>query len=181
MACFVAAVLADWVVTWGYTLVTGRTAERMLFGLRIKIFAHLQRLSLDYYDRELGGRIMTRMTTDVEALSQLIQTGLINAVVGLLHLRRRVRVPRSSCRRRWRWPPRSSCRRCSLRHLVVPPALVGRLRPGPRLDRRRQRQPPGEPVGRAGDAGLRARGPQRRRASARSTSSTSATGSAPSG
>ena len=83
-ALFLAAVLVDWVVTWGYTLVTGRTAERLLYALRIKIFAHLQRLSLDYYDREMAGRIMTRMTTDVEALSQLIQTGLINAVVGFL-------------------------------------------------------------------------------------------------
>jgi ATP-binding cassette subfamily B protein len=79
---FLLAVLTDWVVTRGYTLITGRTAERMLFALRVKIFAHLQRLSLGYYDRELAGRIMTRMTTDVEALSQLIQTGLINAVVG---------------------------------------------------------------------------------------------------
>ncbi len=83
VAGFGVAVLLDWLVTWGYTRVTGVTAERMLFGLRVKIFAHLQRLSLGYYDRELGGRIMTRMTTDVEALSQLVQTGLINAVVGL--------------------------------------------------------------------------------------------------
>ena len=70
-------------MTWGYTLVTGRTAERLLYALRIRIFAHLQRLSLDFYDREMGGRIMTRMTTDVEALSQLLQTGLINAIVSL--------------------------------------------------------------------------------------------------
>src|SRR4029077_13269304 len=56
----------------------------MLFGLRIRIFAHLQRLSLDYYDRELAGRVMTRMTTDVEALSQLVQTGLITAFVSVL-------------------------------------------------------------------------------------------------
>ncbi len=83
-AFFGVTVLIDWVVTWGYTLVTGRTAERMLFALRIKIFAHLQRLSIGYYDRELGGRIMTRMTTDVESLSQLVQTGLINAVVGIM-------------------------------------------------------------------------------------------------
>ncbi|HEY1281679.1 MAG TPA: ABC transporter ATP-binding protein, partial [Acidimicrobiales bacterium] len=83
-AAFAVAVLLDWVVTWGYTLITGQTAERLLYALRVKIFAHLQRLSLDYYDREMAGRIMTRMTTDVDALSQLIQTGLINAVVGLL-------------------------------------------------------------------------------------------------
>ncbi|MEY2420268.1 MAG: ATP-binding cassette, subfamily bacterial [Acidimicrobiaceae bacterium] len=80
---FLFVALSDWLVTWGYTLVTGRTAERLLYALRIRIFAHLQRLSLDFYDRELGGRIMTRMTTDVEALSQLLQTGLINAVVSL--------------------------------------------------------------------------------------------------
>jgi ATP-binding cassette subfamily B protein len=83
-ALFAVAVLLDWGATWGYTFVTGQTAERLLYALRVKIFAHLQRLSLDFYDREMAGRIMTRMTTDVDALSQLIQTGLINAVVGLL-------------------------------------------------------------------------------------------------
>jgi ATP-binding cassette subfamily B protein len=80
---FLVAALADWFVVRGYTLVTGRTAERLLFALRVRIFAHLQRLSLDYYDRELAGRIMTRMTTDVEALSQLLQTGLVNAIVSI--------------------------------------------------------------------------------------------------
>jgi ATP-binding cassette subfamily B protein len=81
VACFAGVALLDWAVTWGYTLVTGRTAERLLLALRIRIFSHLQRLALDFYDRELGGRIMTRMTTDVEALSQLLQQGLIQAVV----------------------------------------------------------------------------------------------------
>lgn len=81
VACFAGVALLDWLVTWAYTLVTGRTAERLLLALRIRIFSHLQRLALDFYDRELGGRIMTRMTTDVEALSQLLQQGLINAVV----------------------------------------------------------------------------------------------------
>lgn len=83
VAAFALTVVVDWGVVWAYTSVTGRTAERMLYGLRVKIFGHLQRLSLDYYDAELDGRLMTRMTTDVEALSQLVQTGLINAVVGL--------------------------------------------------------------------------------------------------
>ena len=47
--------------------------------MRAKIFAHLQRLGLDYYDREMGGRILTRMTSDVDTLSQLLQSGLVNA------------------------------------------------------------------------------------------------------
>ena len=66
---------------WASARQTGLTAERLLLALRVRIFSHLQRLSVDYYDRELGGRVMTRMTTDVEALSSLLQTGLIQAVV----------------------------------------------------------------------------------------------------
>ncbi len=80
---FLLAALGDWLLTFLYTLVTGRTAERLLYALRIRIFSHLQRLALDFYDRELGGRVMTRMTTDVESLSQLLQQGLINAVVNV--------------------------------------------------------------------------------------------------
>ena len=82
-AGFLIVTALDWVDTWAYTRYTGRTAERMLFALRVRIFAHLQRLSVDYYDKEMAGRIMTRMTTDIEALSQLLQNGLINAVVSL--------------------------------------------------------------------------------------------------
>jgi ATP-binding cassette subfamily B protein len=83
-AAFFVAVTADWLLTWAYTRYTGRTAERLLLALRIRIFSHLQRLALDYYDREMAGRIMTRMTTDVDAFSQLLQTGLIQALVSLL-------------------------------------------------------------------------------------------------
>ncbi len=75
--------VADWGVTWAEVRYTGRTAERLLFALRVRIFAHLQRLSLDFYEREMAGRVMTRMTTDVDALSNLLQTGLINALVNL--------------------------------------------------------------------------------------------------
>ena len=82
-AGFLLVTLLDWLDTWAYTRYTGRTSERMLFALRIRIFSHLQRLSVDYYDKEMAGRIMTRMTTDVEALSQLLQNGLINAVVSI--------------------------------------------------------------------------------------------------
>ena len=85
-AAFLAVVVGDWLVVWAQQRYTGRTAERLLFALRIRIFAHLQRLGIEYYEQEMAGRIMTRMTTDVESLSTLLQTGLINAVVGLLTL-----------------------------------------------------------------------------------------------
>jgi ATP-binding cassette, subfamily B, bacterial len=77
-------VLLDWVATAAQILVTGRTGERLLYSLRVKTFAQLQRLGLDYYERELSGRIMTRMTTDVDALSTFFQTGLATAVVSIL-------------------------------------------------------------------------------------------------
>jgi ATP-binding cassette subfamily B protein len=79
-----AIVLADWVINIAETLVVGRNGERLLYGLRVKIFAHLQRLGLDFYERELSGRIMTRLTTDVDALSTFLQTGLISAVSAVL-------------------------------------------------------------------------------------------------
>jgi ATP-binding cassette, subfamily B, bacterial len=79
-----AIVLADWVVNIAETMVVGRNGERLLYGLRVKIFAHLQRLGLDFYERELTGRIMTRLTTDVDALSTFLQTGLITTVSSVL-------------------------------------------------------------------------------------------------
>jgi ATP-binding cassette subfamily B protein len=84
-AALAAAVVGtDWLVGVAQTRVTGRTGERLLYTLRVKTYAQLQRLGLDYYERELAGRIMTRMTTDVDALSNFLQTGLITAVVSLL-------------------------------------------------------------------------------------------------
>jgi ATP-binding cassette subfamily B protein len=79
-----AIVLADWVVNIVETMVVGRNGERLLYTLRVKLFAQLQRLGLDFYERELSGRIMTRMTTDVDALSTFLQTGLVTMVSSVL-------------------------------------------------------------------------------------------------
>ncbi|WP_053724306.1 ABC transporter ATP-binding protein [Streptomyces sp. WM6378] len=77
-------VAIQWLAQTGETRMTGRTGERVLYTLRLKIFAQLQRLGLDYYERELTGRIMTRMTTDVDALSTFLQTGLVTAFVSVV-------------------------------------------------------------------------------------------------
>ncbi|WP_030669827.1 ABC transporter ATP-binding protein [Streptomyces cellulosae] len=78
------AVGVQWAAQVGEIRMTGRTGERVLYALRLKIFAQLQRLGLDYYERELTGRIMTRMTTDVDALSTFLQTGLVTAFVSVV-------------------------------------------------------------------------------------------------
>ncbi|MGV9665015.1 ABC transporter ATP-binding protein [Nocardia niigatensis] len=73
-----------WLVASMSLVWSNRAGERVLFGLRVRSYAHLQRLGLDFYERELSGRIMTRMTTDIDALSTFMQTGLPDALVALL-------------------------------------------------------------------------------------------------
>ncbi|WP_245975840.1 ABC transporter ATP-binding protein [Amycolatopsis palatopharyngis] len=88
LAAAVGAVViaVDWFVIAAQTRVTARAGESVLYLLRVRSYAHLQRLGLDYYERELAGKIMTRMTTDVDALSTFLQTGLATAVVSVLTL-----------------------------------------------------------------------------------------------
>ncbi|MDQ1506516.1 MAG: ATP-binding cassette, subfamily bacterial, partial [Actinomycetota bacterium] len=81
---FAVVVLVDWWALWAGARWTGRLSERLLYSLRIKVFAHLSRLGLDFYEREMGGRILTRMTSDIEALSQLFQQGIVNLVASAL-------------------------------------------------------------------------------------------------
>jgi ATP-binding cassette subfamily B protein len=80
-AIFLFVTFADLIDEVGETFVTGRTAQRVMLSLRIRIWAQLQRLGLDYYEREMAGRIMTRMTTDVDQFEALIENGLLSALV----------------------------------------------------------------------------------------------------
>jgi ATP-binding cassette subfamily B protein len=69
---------------WGQARVTGRLASWVMNDLRIKVFRHLQRLSLDFFTEEKAGVLMSRMTSDVENLQQLLQDGLAQfAIQGL--------------------------------------------------------------------------------------------------
>jgi ATP-binding cassette, subfamily B, bacterial len=83
-AVFLVVTLADLIDEIGETFVTGRAAQRIMLSLRIRIWAQLQRLSLDYYESEMAGRIMTRMTTDVDQFESLIENGLLSALVSIV-------------------------------------------------------------------------------------------------
>jgi len=72
----VLAVVVSAIASGARVATTGRVASRIMFELRVRTFAHLQRLSLDYYTDEKAGVIMTRMTSDIESLQQLLQDGL---------------------------------------------------------------------------------------------------------
>ncbi len=56
--------------------VTGKLASRVMHDLRIRVFTHFQRLSLDFFTDEKAGVLMSRMTSDIENLQQLIQDGI---------------------------------------------------------------------------------------------------------
>ncbi len=84
--CGVAVVIAllTAVIERAQGIASGRAGETVLYQLRVRSFAHLQRLGLDYYESQQTGRILTRMTTDIDALSSFLQTGLISSVVSLV-------------------------------------------------------------------------------------------------
>ncbi len=83
---YLASVILHAVTSWGRVAWTARIAERLMYELRLRVFSHLQRLSLEFYTRERGGRIMTRMTSDIDALTALFQEGLVNLLVQALTL-----------------------------------------------------------------------------------------------
>jgi ABC-type multidrug transport system fused ATPase/permease subunit len=73
---FVVAGLANLLTSMAQTYFTGWTGERILADLRNKLFRHLQRLSLGYYERNRAGVVVSRLTNDVEALDQLVTDGV---------------------------------------------------------------------------------------------------------
>ena len=85
-AVFAAVSAYDWWDMWASAIATGKASERLLGALRVRVFAHLQRLGMDFYETELTGRILTRVTSDVDTLSALVQNGLLNAIVSLATL-----------------------------------------------------------------------------------------------
>ena len=81
---YLAAVAVTAVAQRAMVKTTGRLAAWVMHDLRVQVFAHLQRLGLDFYTDEKAGVIMTRMTSDIENLQQLLQDGLAQfAVQGL--------------------------------------------------------------------------------------------------
>ena len=83
---FVLAGVAAFALSGAQTYFTGWVGERGLADLRINLFAHLQRLSLGYYERNRTGAIVSRITNDVEALDQLVTDGVSSLVQNTLLL-----------------------------------------------------------------------------------------------
>jgi ATP-binding cassette subfamily B protein len=76
-AAFLGALLVEFVQEYASTLVTTRIGQRVMFDLRAQLFERLQRLSISYFDRNPVGRLITRVTSDVETLNELFSSGLV--------------------------------------------------------------------------------------------------------
>jgi ATP-binding cassette subfamily B protein len=80
-ALYLGSVVIGGLTSYARTAWSGRVGERLLFDIRIRVFSHFQRLSLEFFSREKAGRLMTRMTSDIDSLTQLFHDGMVQMVV----------------------------------------------------------------------------------------------------
>ena len=75
---FLGVLVGSFVLEYAETYTMQLTGQRIMFDLRMQIYRHLQRLDLRFYDRNPVGRLMTRVTTDVDALNDLFSSGVVS-------------------------------------------------------------------------------------------------------
>src|SRR6185295_12819484 len=74
---YLATIGGSFVLDYAQTWLLQLTGQRIMFDLRMQIYGHLQRLDLRFYDRNPVGRLMTRVTTDVDVLNDLFTAGVV--------------------------------------------------------------------------------------------------------
>jgi len=83
---FVAALLGAYVVRFAQTYLMQMTGQQIMLDMRREIFGHLQRLHVAYFDQNPVGRLMTRVTTDVDAVNELFTSGVVTVFGDLFTL-----------------------------------------------------------------------------------------------
>jgi len=83
---YLAAVLGGFLCDFAETYLMQWTGQKAMFDLRRELMAHLQRLDVAFFDRNPVGRLVTRVTTDVDTLNDLFTSGLVNIIGDLLML-----------------------------------------------------------------------------------------------
>ncbi|HTS90283.1 MAG TPA: ABC transporter ATP-binding protein [Gemmatimonadales bacterium] len=71
------ALVLDFCLDYAQTYLTSWMGQRVMADLRLQLFQHLQDLSVEYFDRNPVGRLMTRVTSDVETLNELFSSGVV--------------------------------------------------------------------------------------------------------
>ncbi len=85
LAAFIGILLVQLVFTWGQIMTTVWLGQQVQHDLRMQIFRHLQKLHLGFFDKNPVGRLVTRVTNDVNTLNQLFGTAVV-AIVGDLFM-----------------------------------------------------------------------------------------------
>jgi len=80
------ALLAEFVLSYTQTWLTSLLGQRVMRDIRMQIFEHLQRLSVAFFDRNPAGRLITRVTSDVETLNELFTAGVVSGLGDLFTL-----------------------------------------------------------------------------------------------
>jgi ATP-binding cassette, subfamily B, multidrug efflux pump len=75
---FLAIIVASFCLEFTQTWLLQNTGQRIMFDMRMQIYQHLQRLDLRFYDRNPVGRLMTRVTTDVDVINDLFTSGVVS-------------------------------------------------------------------------------------------------------
>jgi ATP-binding cassette, subfamily B, bacterial len=83
---YLTAAIATAVLTALYVTSTARLSQSMLLDLRLRVFRHTQRLSLEFHEKYTSGRIIARQTSDLEALRELLDSGVSSLASGLLFM-----------------------------------------------------------------------------------------------
>jgi len=83
---FFLALVIEFITSYGQTWLTSLLGQRVMRDLRMEIFRHLQRLSVSYFDRNPVGRLITRVTSDVETLNELFTSGVVSGLGDLFTL-----------------------------------------------------------------------------------------------
>jgi ATP-binding cassette, subfamily B, multidrug efflux pump len=77
---YLLALVTEFATSYGQTWLTSLLGQRVMRDLRMEIFEHLQRLSVAFFDRNPAGRLITRVTSDVETLNELFTSGVVSGL-----------------------------------------------------------------------------------------------------
>ena len=83
---YIAAAIATAGMTALYVTSTAKLSQAMLLDLRVRVFRHTQRLSLEFHEKYTSGRIIARQTSDLEALRELLDSGVSSLASGILFM-----------------------------------------------------------------------------------------------
>src|SRR3954447_17694811 len=86
IAAFVATLAAAFVLRYLHSYIMQVIGQDVMYDMRVQIFSHLQHQSLTYFDRNPVGRLISRLTNDVDALNELISSGVVTIVGDLVML-----------------------------------------------------------------------------------------------